>query len=118
MSAGVVDAAAKGLGENSSLTRVDMSPSEASEAPDASMLNTALGNFAEALRSNTTLLTLNLGHYIGNPHASQTAGSIQSTLMLNARLAGMEVSPKQNPGPPTNPSALTPSFTCRASAPR
>ena len=57
-----------------------------------------LGSFAEALKSNTTLLTLNLGAYISNPGASQTAGSIQSTLMLNARLAGMEALHNKQPG--------------------
>jgi hypothetical protein len=93
MSAGCIDAAAVGLAENSSLTTVDIAPNAAQldvlpkEAKDA--INVALGNFADALRRNTTLLTLNLGLYVGNPHASQTAGSIQSTLMLNARLAGM-----------------------------
>ena len=88
----IIEAAGKGLSMNSSLTRVDISPTPYDEPYDSALANAfnlALGVFAESLRSNTTLLTLNLGHYIANPHASQTAGVIQSTLMLNARLKGM-----------------------------
>ncbi|GMH96274.1 hypothetical protein TrVE_jg3702 [Triparma verrucosa] len=93
MSPTIVRSSAAGLSENSSLIRIDISPStegvEVSEALESNLVY-ELGAFSEALKSNTTLLTLNLGAYISNPGASQTAGSIQSTLMLNARLAGME----------------------------
>ncbi|GMH76823.1 hypothetical protein TL16_g07209 [Triparma laevis f. inornata] len=112
MSPTIVRSSAAGLSENSSLIRIDISPTmegvEVSEALESNLVY-ELGAFSEALKSNTTLLTLNLGMYISNPGASQTAGSIQSTLMLNARLAGMEAlaGNQQNPAISKNDDGTT-----------
>ena len=52
--------------------------------------NEELREIASSLESgNTTLLTLNLGDYFTDLYSSKAAGDIQTTLMLNARLASI-----------------------------